>query len=150
MHPLHCRVHPPPCASCFFWVIASHKNAVVFKVLPKSKRSHLRLLRWLLFVTVYVSSVFFSPVCIDSYGVFCRFFRLSLLLFSVFTQDCTPTWITAQLKQTSSSYIPLITHLMKDLLLCSDASKPFLRIISWPFTACEGKIHKGAGWRSLE
>lgn len=145
--PLSCT----PSSLCFllFWVIASHKNTVVFKVLPKSKRSHLQLLRWLLFVTVYVSSFFFSPVCIDSYGVFCCFFRLSLLLFSVFTQDCTPTWITAQLKQTSSSYIPLIIHLMKDMLLCSDASKPFLRIISWPFTACKGRIHKGAGLRSL-
>lgn len=55
--PLSCT----PSSLCFllFWVIASHKNTVVFKVLPKSKRSHLQLLRWLLFVTVYVSSFFF-------------------------------------------------------------------------------------------
>lgn len=54
--PLSCT----PSSLCFllFWVIASHKNTVVFKVLPKSKRSHLQLLRWLLFVTVYVSSFF--------------------------------------------------------------------------------------------
>lgn len=110
--------HVPSALSCtpsslcfllFFWVIASHthtkKPTVVFKVLSKSKRSHLQLLRWLLFVTVYVSLCFYLPCmhrqCILSFLLF-----YPLLLFIVFTQDCTPTWITAQLKQTSSSYVP--------------------------------------------
>jgi len=36
----------------------------------------------------------------------------------LFTQDCTSGCITAQLKQTTCSHIPLIIHLLKEILHC--------------------------------
>ena len=54
MHPLHCHVLPPPCASCFFFsVIASHADTIVPKVLFLSQRGVIsNLLRWLLYMDV--------------------------------------------------------------------------------------------------
>lgn len=84
MYPLHCHVLPPPCASCLFfffcWVITLHTDAIVPKVLSKSKRSHLQLLRWLFFMDVYMCLCVFSPpLCVDSNGVFSFSFCFSLL-----------------------------------------------------------------------
>lgn len=59
MYPLHCHVLPPLCASffLFFFNCLTHRHSRTQSAFSKSKRSHLKLLRWLLYGCVCV----FSP-----------------------------------------------------------------------------------------
>lgn len=58
-----------PSSLCFllFWVISLHTDTIVPKVLSKSKRSHLQLLRWLLYIDV--SLCFLSPPSTPLYAL---------------------------------------------------------------------------------